>query len=110
MIDDQSNKNMQNMMTSPTVSSEATSGKYGFCSQVVVAVADLKNRLRDDYEGRFPESAALIRSTIDAAAALAWETKVPHLVLPELVAEKVARLIQSLAVEHGETRAFAHAA
>ena len=99
------------MMTPLNTPSGETHGKYGFCSEVVLAVAGLKDRLRDHYENRFPQNSALIHSTIDAAVALAWETRVPHLVLPELVAEKIRRLAKSSALHvAGESPALAHAA
>jgi len=97
-------------MTSLQPSVGGTHGSHGFCSQVVLAVAELKDQLRERYEGRFPENARTIHSAIDAAVSLAWETKVPHLVLPELVAEKVRRLVKAQpGISTGEP-AYAHAA
>jgi len=76
-----------------------SSGSPGFCSQVAVAVAELKQQLREQYEDQFPSAAKLIHVTIDSAVLMAWETKIPHLVLPELVSEKVARLLNSIATK-----------
>ncbi|MGC3988745.1 MAG: hypothetical protein QM796_03465 [Chthoniobacteraceae bacterium] len=98
------------MMTSFPITVGVTQGSHGFCSQVVLAVAELKDRLRERYEGCFPENARMIHSAIDAAVSLAWETRVPHLVLPELVAEKVQRLLKVQPGVSSGVPAYAHAA
>jgi len=53
---------------------------------------ELKNRLLQQYICRLPEMEYVpaVHRAVEEAAALAWSTPVPHLFLPELLAEKVA--------------------
>jgi len=53
---------------------------------------ELKRRLLQQYIYQLPEVEYVpaVRRAVEEAAALAWSTPVPHLFLPELLAEKVA--------------------
>ena len=63
-----------------------------FCNRLVIALDDLKARLQAHYENRFPGEEHLVRKAIEEAEALAWRTQFPHLFLPDLVEEAMARL------------------
>jgi hypothetical protein len=63
-----------------------------FCNRLVIALDDLKVRLRAHYGSRFPGEERLIRKAIGEAEVLAWRTQFPHLFLPDLVEEAMARL------------------
>ncbi|HEY5893985.1 MAG TPA: hypothetical protein VIT91_12210 [Chthoniobacterales bacterium] len=73
-------------------SPENTSVLPEYCSRVRVAIADLKGRLQERYERVFPERSVLIHKAIEEAEALAWRTSFPHLFLPELAEDRIARL------------------
>lgn len=61
-------------------------------SRVSAAVIDLKGRLQEQYERDFPERSVLIHKAIEEAEALAWRTSFPHLFLPDLAEDQIARL------------------
>ena len=57
-----------------------------FLQTVSGAIAQLKQRLRQDYEQAHPDLSQLIRIVFDEEEAKAWDlTSFPHLVLPDLV-------------------------
>jgi|SRR4030095_12251200 hypothetical protein len=57
-----------------------------FLQTVSVAVAQLKQRLQQDYEQGYPDLRELIHIVLDREEARAWElTFFPHLLLPDLV-------------------------
>ena len=60
--------------------------------RLAVAVRDLKARLQARYEGRFPGEGKRIRAVIAEAETAAWYTEFPHLFLPDLADEAIARL------------------
>jgi hypothetical protein len=72
-----------------------------FCNSLIIALDDLKVRLQAHYESRFPGEDRLIRKAIEEAEALAWRTQYPHLFLPDLVEEAMARLRASGTQEFG---------
>jgi hypothetical protein len=65
----------------------------------------LKVRLQARYERRFPGKGSGIRRAIKEAEIEAWRTPFPHLFLPDLTEEAIARLgvFSSLEVEDEAT-------
>ena len=64
-----------------------------FLQTVSVALAQLKQRLQQDYEQGYPDLRELIHIVLDQEEARAWElTLFPHLVLPDLVETHLASL------------------
>jgi hypothetical protein len=70
-----------------------------FCKRLMDALEDLKVRLQARYEHRFPGAGSRIRNAIDEAEKEAWGTSFPHLFLPDLAEEAIARLGVSLSLE-----------
>jgi hypothetical protein len=68
--------------------------------RLAVAVRDLKTRLLAEYERRFPSAASQIRDAVAEAEVAAWHTEFPHLFLPDLAEEAVARLAVFSNSEH----------
>jgi len=60
---------------------------------VAAAMAKLRDRLHLQYALRFPSLAAQVRGVLDEAAVEAWVSPFPHLLLPDLVEIKMARLL-----------------
>jgi hypothetical protein len=60
-----------------------------YCGRVTVR--ELKLRLQAQYESRFPGEAVRIREAIRQAEMVAWQTDFPHLFLPDLAEEAIAR-------------------
>jgi len=69
--------------------SVAESGK------LAVVIAGLKERLRTDYEARFPSQKRLVREILDEAETVAWLTPFPHLFLPDLVEAGIGQRIRT---------------
>jgi hypothetical protein len=64
-----------------------------FLQTVSVAVAQLKQRLRRDYEQAYPDLCEIIHIVLDEEEARAWDlTLFPHLLLPDLVEAHLASL------------------
>ena len=64
-----------------------------FLETVSVAVAQLKQRLQQDYEQAYPDLAQLVHIVIEAEESRAWElTLFPHLLLPDMVEAHLASL------------------
>jgi hypothetical protein len=64
-----------------------------FLQTVAVAVAQLKQRLQQDYEQAYPGLREVIRLVLDEEEAKAWQlTLFPHLLLSDLVDEHIANL------------------
>ena len=70
------------------------------CARLEVALRELKLRLQAQYERRFPGEARRIREAIKQAEIVAWHTDFPHLFLPDLAEEAIARLSFSSKSEH----------
>ena len=67
--------------------------KTVFLQTVLVALAQLKQRLQREYEQGYPDLRELIHIVLDEEEARAWElTFFPHLLLPDLVEAHLARL------------------
>jgi hypothetical protein len=58
-----------------------------------VIITALKERLRADYEARFPTQKRLVREILDEAETVAWLTPFPHLFLPDLVEAGVGQRV-----------------
>jgi hypothetical protein len=64
-----------------------------FLQTVSVALAQLKQRLQQDYEQAYPDLGPIIRIVLDTEEARAWElTLFPHLLLPDMVEAHLASL------------------
>src|SRR5215467_14881530 len=67
--------------------------KLAFLQTVGIALRDLKQRLRRDYERAYPNLREIIHLVLDEEELRAWNlTLFPHLVLPDLVEAHVAKL------------------
>ena len=77
-----------------------------FLQTVSAAVTQLKQRLQQDYEQVYPGLGEIIHLVLDEEEAKAWELSLfPHLFLPDLVEEHVAKLgLQPAATKHDEVR------
>jgi hypothetical protein len=77
-----------------------------FFQTVSVAVAQLKQRLQQDYERAYPDLARIIHIVIDEEEARARElTLFPHLLLPDMVEMHLASLnLQPAATRHAVDR------
>ena len=74
------------------------------------AMAELKDRLQEQYERAYPGHAELVRDAIDHAEAFASDLSMfPHLFLPDLVEARMAELRLRPAFARSEA-SFAHAA
>jgi hypothetical protein len=72
-----------------------------YSGRLAVALRDLKIRLQAQYERRFPGEGERIREAIAEAEVVAWHTPFPHLFLPDLAEEAMARGSVSSTLEHG---------
>ena len=77
-----------------------------FLQTVSTAVTQLKQRLQQDYEQVYPGLGEIIHLILDEEEAKAWELSLfPHLFLPDLAEEHVARLgLQPAATKQEEDR------
>jgi hypothetical protein len=77
-----------------------------FLQTVSAAVTQLKQRLQQDYEQVYPGLGEIIHLVLDEEEAKAWELSLlPHLFLPDLVEEHVAKLgLQPVPKKHDEVR------
>jgi len=77
-----------------------------FLQTVSAAVTQLKRRLQQDYEQAYPGLGEIIHLVLDEEEAKAWELSLlPHLFLPDLVEEHVAKLgLQPAATKQDEVR------
>ena len=77
-----------------------------FLQTVSAAVTQLKQRLQQDYEQAYSGLGEIIHLVLDEEEAKAWELSLfPHLFLPDLVEEHVAKLgLQPAPKKHDEVR------
>ena len=77
-----------------------------FLQTVSAAVTQLKQKLQQDYERVYPDLRDIIHLVLDEEEAKAWELSLfPHLFLPDLVEEHVAKLgLQPAPKKHDEVR------
>jgi len=75
-----------------------------FLQMVSVAVAQLKQRLQQDYEQAYPDLREIIHLVLDEEEANAWELSLfPHLLLPDLVEAHIANLsLQPVETKHDD--------
>ena len=73
-----------------------------FLQTVSVALAQLKQRLQQDYEQAYPNMREIIRLVLDHEEANAWELSLfPHLLLPDLVEARLTNLnLQPVEMKH----------
>ncbi len=76
----------------------------GFPQTVSAAVARLKQKLQQDYEQAYPDLREIIHLILDEEETKAWELSLfPHLFLPDLVEEHVAKLgLQPAETKHDD--------
>lgn len=80
-----------------------------YSGRLAVALRELKARLQAQYERRFPGQAVRIREAIRQAEIAACHTGFPHLFLPDLAEEAIARLSFSSRSENkDESSSLAH--
>ena len=89
-IDDRSNMNT----TKPKeLDPMKTDIQQVFLQTVSVALAQLKQRLQQDYELAYPDLREIIHLVLDEEEANAWELSLfPHLLLPDLVEAHITNL------------------
>jgi hypothetical protein len=77
-----------------------------FLQTVSAAVTQLKQKLQQDYERVYPGLGEIIHLILDEEEAKAWELSLfPHLFLPDLVEEHVAKLdLQPAATKQDEVQ------
>jgi len=75
-----------------------------FPNIVSVALAGLKQRLRQDYERAYPDLREIVHLVLDEEESKAWElSSFPHLLLPDLVEAHIAKLnLQPAETRHEE--------
>jgi len=76
-----------------------------FPNIVSIALAGLKQRLRQDYERAYPDLREIVHLVLDEEESKAWElSSFPHLLLPDLVEAHIAKLnLQPAETRHEET-------
>ena len=75
-----------------------------FLQIVSVALAQLKQRLQQDYELAYPDLREIIHLVLDEEEANAWDlSSFPHLLLPELVEAHITNLnLQPAEAKHAD--------
>jgi len=78
--------------------------KLVFLQTVSVALAQLKQRLQQDYEQVYPDLREIIHLVLDDEEANAWELSFfPHLLLPDLVEARLINLnLQAIEAKHDD--------
>jgi hypothetical protein len=81
-----------------------------FLQTVLVAIAQLKRQLQQDYEQAYPALREIFHLVLDEEEAKAWELSVfPHLFLPDLVEAHVEKLnLQPAETKHDDLFAPPH--
>src|SRR3977135_1931499 len=75
-----------------------------FLQTVSVAVAQLKQRLQQDYERVYPSLREIIHRVLDEEETNAWRlSNFPHLLFPDLVEAHIATLNLQPVATHPET-------
>ena len=74
-------------------------------AKITGAIVQLKSRLQTRYESCLPGKSGQIRQIIHAAEDAAWGTGFPHLFLPELADEGIARLVATQPIAFAEREA-----
>jgi len=90
VIDDQSNINTPKPKEPDPMKTDT---QQVFLQIVSVALAQLKQRLQQDYELAYPDLREIIHLVLDEEEANAWELSLfPHLLLPDLVEAHITTL------------------
>ena len=91
-IDDRSNMNTPKPKEPDPMKTD-TQAEPVFLQTVSVALAQLKQRLQQDYEQAYPDLREIIHLVLDDEEANAWELSLfPHLLLPDLVQARLINL------------------
>ena len=91
-IDDRSNINTPKPKEPDPMKTD-TQPKPVFLQTVSVAIAQLKERLQQDYEQAYPDLREIIHLVLDEEETEAWELSLfPHLLLPDLVEAHIEKL------------------
>ena len=85
----------QDIIDQNTHCNEHHGSSAGFCSKLISAVADLKEKLQAKYELAFPGRSEQIRNAVADAEERAWETAFPHLFLPDFAEARIAEATYS---------------
>ena len=89
-IDDRSNINTPKLKEPDPMKTDT---QQVFLQIVSVALAQLKQRLQQDYELAYPDLREIIHLVLDEEEANAWELSLfPHLLLPDLVEAHITNL------------------
>jgi len=89
-IDDQSNMNTPKPKELDPMKTDI---QQVFLQTVSVALAQLKQRLQQDYELAYPDLREIIHLVLEEEEANAWELSLfPHLLLPDLVEAHITNL------------------
>ena len=89
-IDDRSNINIPKPKEHAPMKTDT---QQVFLQIVSVALAQLKQRLQQDYEQAYPDLREIIHLVLDDEEANAWELSLfPHLLLPDLVQARLTNL------------------
>ena len=80
-----------------------------FPKMVSVALGRLKKQLLHDYRKAYPNSGEIIQLVLDEEEAKAWEISFfPHLILPDLVDARIAKLGLQPAATRQDTTGLSH--
>ena len=81
-----------------------------FLQTVSVALAQLKQRLQQDYEQAYPDLREIVQLILDEEEAKAWELSLfPHLLLPDLVEAHITNLnLHPVETKHDDVFARHH--
>src|SRR5437773_1390576 len=86
-------KSTETEKTQPMKTDQQNQSALVFLQMVSVAVAQLKQRLQQDYELAYPDLREIIHLVLDEEEANAWELSLfPHLLLPDLVEAHITNL------------------
>ena len=77
----------------------------GLCRKLADSLIALREQLIARYDAALPERRHLVREVIAEAEALAWETRFPHLFLPDFVEARLGEMLGG-----GQQPAYARAA
>ncbi len=89
-IDDRSNMNTPKPKELDPMKTDT---QQVFLHTISVALAQLKQRLQQDYEQAYPDLREIIHLVLDEEEANAWELSLfPHLLLPDLVEAHITNL------------------
>ena len=92
VIDDQSNINTPKPKEPDPMKTDIQPNPV-FLQTVSVALAQLKQRLQQDYEHAYPNLREIVQLILDEEEANAWELSLfPHLLLPDLVEAHITNL------------------